>query len=154
MTMQTYVFFDKENLPTLEELQSAIIENGFDYKLPENMNLVIEAPEFIKGSFEGLESCFDYLYDPYQDEDWEWTDEDIKLLNNPNVVSVFNTYSNAQEIVGMLAVSSVLTKITNGVMLSDFFDDELISKNKCIEFARETIENSRDQFSGPSKMRG
>jgi hypothetical protein len=40
MTMQTYVFFDEENLPTLGKLQSAIIENGFDYQLPENVNLV------------------------------------------------------------------------------------------------------------------
>ncbi len=154
MTMQTYVFFDKENLPTLKELQSAIIENGFDYNLPENMNLLSDSSEFIKGKFEGLESCFDYLCDPYQEGDWEWTDEDMLLLKTPNVISVFNTYSNAQEIVGMLVISSVLTKITSGVMLSDFFDDELIPPNECIEFAKETIDSSRDQFSGPSKMRG
>ncbi|MEJ2424484.1 MAG: hypothetical protein P8101_08465 [Candidatus Thiodiazotropha sp.] len=153
MTMQTYVFFDEENLPTLEKLQTAIIENGFDYQLPNNVNLVSKDPELIKGTFEGLESCVDYLYDTYQVEDWEWNDDDIKILRNPNVVSVFNTYSNAQEIAGMLVISSVLTKITSGVMLSDFFDDELIPKDDCIEFAKEIIENSRDQFAGSSKMR-
>jgi len=154
MTMQTYVFFDTENLPTLEELQSAIIENGFDYNLPESMNLKADSPVFIEGKFEGLESCFDYLYDPYQEDDWEWSEEDTKLLKSPNVVAVFNTYSNAQEIAGMLVTSSALTKITNGVMLSDFFDDELIPSSECVDFAKDTIEDSRDQFSGPSKMRG
>ena len=154
MTMQTYDFYKKDNLPTVEELQSAIAKNGFNYRLPEAMTLIDKNPVLIKGSFEGLESCFDYVLDPYEDDDWQWTEDDTQLLDGADVVSVFNTYSNAQEIVGMLVVSSVLTKLTNGVMLSDFFDDELITSAECIDFAKEIIEGSREQFSGPSAMRG
>ena len=152
--MQTYVFLIKKDMPDLQTLQEEIIENGFDYKLPETIDIFTNSQVFIEGKFEGLESCFDYLLDPYHKDDWEWTEDDKKLIKSPDHIAVFNTYSNAQEIVGMLTVSSVLAKYTNSVMLSDFFDDELIPSNECIEFAKDVIEGSRDQFSGPSKMRG
>ena len=154
MTMQTYVFLNKKDMPDLENLQSAITNNGFDYQLPKTMDVYSNSPVFVEGKFEGLESCFDYLFDPYQEDDWEWTEDENKLIKSPDYVAVFNTFSNAQEIVGMLVTSSVLTKLTNSVMLSDFFDDELIPSNECIEFAKDVIQASRDQFSGPSKMRG
>ncbi len=154
MTMQTYVFMKKTDVPTLDELQTAITDNGFDYQLPEGMDLFEKSSTFIEGKFEGLESCFDYLFDPYDANDWEWTVDDKKLLNSPDCLAVFNTFSNAQEIVGMLVTSSVLTKISNGVMLSDFFDDELVPAGECIDFAKDIVEGSREQFSGPSKLRG
>jgi hypothetical protein len=154
MAMQTYVFLSKDNLPSLQTLQKAIIENGFDFQLPDEMNLSSDSPVFIEGKFEGLESCFDYLLEPYEDDDWEWSVDDKILINSSDYIAAFNTYSNAQEIVGMLATSSVLTKLTNSVMLSDSFEQELISSDNCIEFAKGIIASSRDQFSGPSKMRG
>ena len=153
MSMQTFVFYKKHKQPTLEQLQAEITASGFDYQLPKSFELDITEPNFTAGVFESLESGFDYLQDEYDNEDWEWDENDIKILNCPEVLSVFNTYSNAQEIVAMLIVSSVLAKITDGVMLSDFFEDELIRSENCVEFAKSAVENSRDQFSGPSKMR-
>jgi hypothetical protein len=154
MAMQTYVFYQKSKEPSLEQLQTAIKEAGFDYDLPESFNINIAEPTFIEGKFEALESCFDFQQDKYNSDDWEWDEADLKVLGRPEVFSVFNTYSNAQEITGMLVVSSVLTNITGGAMLSEFFVDDLLTNANCIEIAKDIIENSREQFNGPSKMRG
>ncbi|MBF7074443.1 hypothetical protein ISG33_13635 [Glaciecola sp. MH2013] len=153
MAMQTYVFFTKDSAPTIEELKDAIKENGFEFELPAEFKLDCSEPTFFKCNFETLESGFDYFLGLYNSDDFDWEPEDLTKLKEPEIVAAFNTYSNAQEIAGMLTVSSVLTKITNGAMYSDFFDDELWTSKDCIEISKEIIENSRDQFSGPSKMR-
>jgi len=154
MAMQTYVFFQKADIPSLDNLQAAILKEGFKYELPNNFEISKLDESFIEGKFEGLESCFDYLYDKYDAADWDWSEDDLNKLGSPDGLSVFNTYSNAQEITGMLVVSSVLTKLTSGVMLSEFFEDDLISPEECVKLAKDIIENSRDQFNGPSKLRG
>lgn len=153
MAMQSYVFMKKGNLPTVDELNKAIAEEGLSLTLPVGMGLSSNESKFIEGDFEGLESCFDYLFDGYNPGDWEWTDEDIALIGDSDGIAVFNTYSNAQEIVGMLVTACVLTKHCNGVLLSDFFDDELIGSEECMEFIQGRMPGIREQFNGPSKMR-
>jgi len=153
MSMQTYVFLKRENLPRLDVLQNSVREFGFDYELPIDMDLNQSEASFIPGSFENLASGFDYLAPGYNPDDWEWTTEDLTLLREPDFICGFNTFSNAQEIAGMLAVAASMTVCSDGVMLSDFFHDELIPSSSVLKFAKNKIEASRDQFSGPSKLR-
>ena len=153
MTLQTIVFFDSENLPELKTLQIAIRDSGFDFKLPDNLYLTSSTPILAKGEFEGLESCFDYVFHPYREQDWTLNESDQGLVKKSNVISFFNVNSNAQEVVGMLVTASVLATVTHGVMLSEFFSDNIIPSKYCIEFAKETIEEARMQFNGPSNLR-
>lgn len=153
MSLQTYVFFKKDRHPSVERLQSNITQQGFNFVLPESINLLTDTRVLIEGKFEGLESCFDYLSAAYNEDDWPWAEPDKTIFKEYDLVSVFNAYSNAQEIVGMIVTASVLTHMTSGTLFSEFFDDDLISADRCIAFAKETIEASRDQFCGPSKLR-
>ncbi|MDF1780156.1 MAG: hypothetical protein P1U67_02555 [Alcanivoracaceae bacterium] len=153
MAMQTYVFYEKDKQPDLQALAAVIKEKGIDYSFGEEFDLEASEYGFASGKFEGLESGFDFVRDVYNPDDWNWEENDLPILGHPYYIAVFNTYSNAQEIVGMMAVSSVLAEITGGAMFSDFFDDELIRPEKAFEMANDIIENSRDQFNGPSKIR-
>ena len=153
MAMQSYVFMNRENLPTVDELNKAIAEEALSLTLPIGMSLSVSESTFVKGDFEGLESCFDYLFDGYNPGDWEWTEEDVALIGDSDGIAVFNTYSNAQEIVGMLVTACVLTKHCDGVLLSDFFEDELIGPDECMGFLQDRMPGIREQFNGPSKMR-
>ena len=80
-------------------------------------------------------------------------EEDVALIGDSDGIAVFNTYSNAQEIVGMLVTACVLTKHCDGVLLSDFFEDELIGPDECMGFLQDRMPGIREQFNGPSKMR-
>ena len=153
MSLQTYVFLKKDQHPPVEKLQSTITQHGFDYLLPKSINLLADTRVLIEGKFEGLESCFDYLTTPYNEDDWTWADPDKTVFKEYDLVSVFNAYANAQEIVGMIVTASVLTHMAGGTLFSEYFDDDLIPADRCINFAKETIESSRNQFCGPSKLR-
>ena len=153
MAMQTYVFYEKDKQPDLETLAAAIKQKGIDYAFGDGFDLQASEYAFAPGKFEGLDSGFDFIRDLYNPDDWNWEEHDLPILGHPYYIAVFNTYSNAQEIVGMMVVSSALAEITGGVMLSDFFDDELIKSGSAFEMAKEIIDSSRDQFDGPSKIR-
>jgi len=153
MSMQTYVFFNKENMPSVKRLQKSIKKYGFDYELPVDFVIDNSQNSFIDGRFEGLESGFDYSSESYQKSDWSWGKKEKKKIGKPDTVALFNSFSNAQEIVGMMIVSSVLTELTDGVMLSEFFDEDLVTAKNSINFAKNIVQNSREQFDGPSTTR-
>ncbi len=75
MSLQTYVFFKKDRHPSVERLQSNITQQGFNFVLPESINLLTDTRVLIEGKFEGLESCFDYLSAVYNEDDWTWADQ-------------------------------------------------------------------------------
>ena len=153
MAIQTFVFFTQEKPPTREQLQRVLDEEGLAYCLPTDFDLTQREESVANGHFETLESCFDYMLDDYSADDWQWDDADLPVLGHPQRLVFFNTWSNAQEIVGMISVAAALAKYTQGVLMSDFFSEQLIPATDAIPFAKEIIENSREQFSGPSALR-
>lgn len=153
MAIQTFVFFTQEKPPTREQLQRVLDEEGLAYCLPADFDLTQREESVANGHFETLESCFDYMLDDYSADDWQWDDADLPVLGHPQRLVFFNTWSNAQEIVGMISVAAALAKHTQGVLMSDFFSEQLIPATDVIAFAKEIIENSREQFSGPSALR-
>lgn len=153
MAMQTYVFFKREKMPTTEELQKEIRNSGFDLIIPEQLDLKFKSPVCVHAEFEGLESEFDYVHDDYDPDEWSWEPSDMDVLGNPDAISVWNTYSNAQEIVGMLITAAAMSKLTGGPIYSDFFSEDLVGSEEVVAFVSDIVEGAREQFSGPSKVR-
>lgn len=153
MALQSYVFYRKHAEPSQAELQAAILAEGFDYRLPATFVIDSGSALCIRGTFEGLESCFDYGRAEYHAVDWDWLPDGLAVPGDPEVVSAFNVYSNAQEVVGMLTVASVLTRLTDGFMFSEFFQSDFMGSADCVEICGRFIEEARAQFDGPSKLR-
>lgn len=153
MALQSYVFYRKHAEPSHADLQAAIDAEGFDYRLPPSFAADSRCVICVRGTFEGLESCFDYGQAEYRATDWNWLPPGLMVPKSPNVVSAFNVFSNAQEVVGMLVVSSVLTKLTDGAMYSEFFQDDFMDAKDCVQICRRFVEEARHQFDGPSKLR-
>ncbi len=151
--MEIYIFTKKEKIPTTKELQEAINKAGFDYTLAEGFDTKSVAFDFWMGSFEGLESGCDYVVDSYDKEDWDFDDAQREAIGDVDCVVTLGTFSNAQEIVAMLVISSVLTKMMGAVTVSDFFWEDIIQSDEAIDAAKGIIENSREQFNGPSTTR-
>jgi len=154
MSMEIYVFCKKEKIPTTLELQKAIKDFGFDYTLSKQFNITNSDFNFYMGDFEGLESGFDYILEPYLVENWDFEGDYQDVLKEYDSVAVFGTFSNAQEIVAMVITASILCHLSDGIMLSDFFfDGEFVKSKEAIENAKYIVENSREQFDGPSTTR-
>jgi len=153
VSIQTYVFFEKSKAPTFEEVQNEIKNSGIDFDITSSFELLSESEQEIEGKFEGLESVFDYVCEEYDSSEWDWESEHLEVLKEPTNLAIFNTYSNAQEVVGMITVAAALCKLTGGALYNDFFSEDLIEPEEAMSFADERIENARDQFSGPSEIR-
>ena len=153
MSMEIYIFTKKESIPNPTELQIAIHKAGFNYTLAEKFDTKSEEFNFWMGSFEGLESGCDYVVDSYNTEDWDFNTGELELIGNADCVVTLGAFSNAQEIVAMQVIASVLTEMTGAVMLSDFFWDEFIKADEAVSEAARIVENSREQFNGPSSTR-
>ena len=52
MSIETFVFFERNKLPTAEALQNEIRNIGFDLELPHSLDLVEERGKHIKTLFE------------------------------------------------------------------------------------------------------
>jgi len=153
MAIETYIFTKKERIPTTEVLQRLIKEADIDYTLAPDFDIQSEEYGFHMGSFEGLESGCDYVIDPYDASDWDFEQEDKECLKDVDCVVTIGAFSNAQEMVAMLSIAGVLTRCSEGWLASEFFSDTLIPSDDAVVFTKEIIENSRDQFSGPSTTR-
>lgn len=148
------VFVKKAKLPTVEQLQSAIEQEGFKYKLNDNFDIQNNQFSFFMGSFEGLESGFDYILEDYISQDWEFESQYAKKIENYDGVAILGAFANAQEIVAMVIVSSMICKLSGGLMRSDFFfDGEFVDANDAIGKAKSLISNLREQFDGASTTR-
>ncbi len=153
MSMEVYIFTKKEKIPSAVALQEAIRGAGFDYTLAEGFDPHSEEFGFWMGDFEGLESGCDYVVEAYEEDDWSFEDEERALIGDADSVIVLGTFSNAQEIAAMASISSVLTWMTGGVMVSNFFWEKPVGAYEAIGEAVKIIENSREQFNGPSTIR-
>ena len=153
MSMETYIFTKKEKIPTTKELQEAITIAGFDYTIADGLDTTSDEFKFWMGSFEGLESGCDYVVDVYNEDDWNFEDKDKAKIGDVDSVITLGTFSNAQEIVAMMIISSLLSQITGGVMISDFFSEDIIDSSETLKMAKEIVEDSREQFKGASTMR-
>lgn len=153
MTIENFVFIRKEDLPKPVDWAAAIQSCDFDLTLPESFEYPTERARYIQCQCEGLESGFDLVVEPYNAEEFNFTEEDLALLGDRDTMVCFSTYSNAQEIAGMVLASSALAERFEGVLLADFFEEELIPSNKAVEFANSRIEGIRGQYNGPSKIR-
>ena len=152
MSLQSFVFLKHCNIPSLQAWSAAIHREGFALQLPALMPVTTPQRVLIHGSFEGLASCFDYFCYPYNAADWP-IDNNIKPNDEIDTIVVFNTYANAQEIVGMLVSAAVLTKISHGLFFSECFDDAFVGPEDIIGWLEERMPNIRQQFNGPSKLR-
>jgi hypothetical protein len=153
MSIEIYIFTKREKIPTTKQLQEAISKAGFDYTLAKGFDTRSVEFGFWMGSFEGLESGCDYIVDSYDKEDWDFDDTQIEAIGDIDCVVTLGTFSNAQEIVAMLIISSVLTEMMGATMVGDFFWEDIIKSDEALNEARNIIENSRKQFDGPSTTR-
>lgn len=153
MTIQTYVFYDRHLEPDESNLQLQILETGFDYHLPQDFSLTLSHSTYISGQFEKYESGFDFSRKEYVREEWKWSRANLAMLGKPDVVATFNTYSNAQEVAGMLIVASALTYSTGGIMYAEFFDDVLWTGKQSLANVKNIVRDTRESFSGPSSIR-
>ena len=153
LVIDTFFFCNKESLLNQEQWNQTIKEYGFNMQLESEDFTLSEEPIFIAATFEGLESGFDLSLRPYDRQDWNLEDEDLDLISKFDSVLTFSTYSNAQEIAGMLgAISSLATK-TGSYIGDDFFSGEIVEPAKAIEWAQDILPGTRNQFDGPSTIR-
>ena len=139
LVIDTFFFCNKENLLNKKQWSQTIKENGFNMKL--------------EAEFEGLESGFDLSLKPYDRQDWNLEDEDLDLISKFDNVLTFSTYSNAQEIAGVIGAISCLATKTDSYIGDDFFSGKVVEPAKAIEWAQDILPGTRDQFDGPSTIR-
>ena len=153
LVIDTFLFCNKESLLNKDQWNQTIKEYGFNMQLVAEDFTLSEEPIFIAATFEGLESGFNLSLRPYDRQDWNLEDEDLDLISTFDSVLTFSTYSNAQEIAGMLgAISSLATK-TDSYIGDDFFSGKVVEPAKAIERARDILPGTRNQFDGPSTIR-
>ncbi len=153
MSLQTYVFYTRDKRPDRQRLQCEIERLGYRFTLPEDLDPAGKDLSCIRARFEDLPSDFDYLCIDYSPDDWDWLPDTIQLPASIQVVSMFNTNSNAQEIVGMMLTAAAIARATGGLLYSEFFADELVAAEQVDELVHDIIEQARGQFCGPSRLR-
>jgi hypothetical protein len=153
MSLQTYVFHAGEQALQRTRLQAQIDELGHALALPHDLNPTSRELLCVNAAFEGMQSVFDYLLIDYQPSDWAWLPDGIEVPGGIEVVSMFNTNSNAQEIVGMMITAAAIARLTGGMVYSEFFADDLIAPGDIADMVSAIIDEARPQFSGPSKLR-
>ncbi|MDX1572108.1 MAG: hypothetical protein R3200_16610, partial [Xanthomonadales bacterium] len=77
----------------------------------------------------------------------------LARIGGRSTLAMFSTYSNAQEVMGMLIASGVLAADFDGVLLAEFFEDEMLVGSACAALIDSRIHGIREQFDGPSRIR-
>ena len=151
MSLENYVFLNR--MPSPATWGEAIAARGYGLRLPSGFDYPRDEPAFVPCRFEDVESGFDLMVEPLDLNDFDFEEEHLSLIGKRDTLAMFRTYSNAQEVMGMIVASGVLAADFDGVLLADFFEDELLVGSACVSFIESRIEGIREQFEGPSRIR-
>ena len=112
MSYDINVYLDKDKMPTPKSWRAAIIEEGFDVILDSDFN-VDDFKGFLPCLVSGKPSGFEYYSSNLTAEDVKG----LELPENMNFSINFCIHSNPLEMLSATAASSVLAKISKGLLV-------------------------------------
>lgn len=134
MSLEVYVFLDRELLPTARQWASAIRNEGFDVDLDS---------DFDTNSHTGFLQCpdsksgFEYIFEPLTKstiDELNLTPEERSRLDSKNSIVSFG-YKTEEDLSVVLAASFALKKISNGIL----FDAEtgaIVETQNALDWAK------------------
>ncbi len=162
MSYSIFVFLNKKDLPSLDQLQEAITKEGFnlrfhvDFSFKEQSGGVPflinndEDEEYDFGYYscsseeERVDECTKNIFEDPQE--WE------KILNHYDYMASFVFSSSTEAMIGSCITSAVLAKLTNGIVMCEDGPlqtaDEAIQEAKRIIIETEAERKSKVQKSG------
>jgi len=132
-----------------DEIRAAGFDSTLEGELPETHG----ASVFVPCRFEGLESGFDCLVEPFDVREWSLMPADASRAAAYDTVLTLETFPNAQEIAGSVTAAAAWAFATDGAILDAHFDLRLVEAAEALAWARRWLPEIRAQFDGPSRVR-
>ncbi len=131
MSYDLNVFLNKKNMPKTEDWKSAIIEEGFDVLLDPDFD-VDNFSGFLPCPVSGKESGFEYSSSALSVEEVK----DLELPEDIDFSINFCIHSNPLELLSALAASSVLAKISKGLLVDPQVGGGDFTHDSAVEWAK------------------
>tara|TARA_B110000196_G_C21115170_1_gene650084 strand:- start:132 stop:551 length:420 start_codon:yes stop_codon:yes gene_type:complete len=131
MSYDLNVFLNKSNMPTPKDWQAAIIEEGFDVLLDSDFD-VDNFSGFLPCPVSGEESGFEYYSSDLSAEEVK----DLELSEDLDFSINFCIHSNPLELLSALAASSVLAKISKGLLVDPQVGGGDFTHNNAVAWAK------------------
>jgi len=149
---ETHVFISEKDLPTAQRWVEAIAQSAYDLSMPQRFEMPGDVAHFIPCDIENLKSGFDLKIEPADFDEYNLNPQQLAQVGERNLVASFRTYSNAQEVAGMVVASGLLAEHFDGVIVSEL-EEELVLPGHNIAYVDEHLKSCREQFDGACDMR-
>lgn len=153
MTYETHVFISEKDLPTAQKWAEAVTQSAYALSMPQQFAMPGDEAHFIPCDINNLASGFDLKIEEANLEDYNLNAQQRAQIGKRNLVASFQTYSNSQEIAGMVVASALLAETFDGVMISEL-EEQIVLPGHNIAYIDQHLKNCRDQFDGACDARG
>ena len=152
MTYETHVFISEKDLPSAQQWADAIEQSAYDLSMPLQFDMPGVEAHFIPCDVDNLQSGFDLKIEAADFEDYNLDPQQRAQVGERNLVVSFQTYSNSQEIAGMVIASALLAENFDGIMVSEL-EEHIVLPGHNIAYIDEHLKSCREQFDGACDMR-